>query len=85
MMRRLKRSRSDRKIAGVCRGLADYFDIDPVIVRLLAVLGIFWHGASLVGYIVAWIVIPEEPFAPPEPSNPEKPAENDQVSKDQNS
>jgi len=49
-------------IAGVCGGLAEYFDIDPTIVRLLWVLFIFMGvGAGIPAYIIAWIIIPEAP------------------------
>src|ERR1700759_2920337 len=58
--RRLTRSRDDRIVAGVCGGLARYFDIDPVIPRiLLAVLAVF-GGAGLVVYALAWLLIPED-------------------------
>src|SRR3954447_13207990 len=58
--RRLTRSRDDRMVAGVCGGAARYFDIDPVIPRiLLAVLAVF-GGAGLVVYALAWLLIPED-------------------------
>lgn len=60
-MKRVYRSKVDKKIAGVCGGLANYFDIDPVIVRLLWILFLFLGGAGIILYIVAWIVIPLEP------------------------
>lgn len=60
--KRLYRSRMDRKIAGVCGGLGDYFNIDPTLVRLLFVLGLFLVGGTLLAYIVLMIVIPEEPL-----------------------
>ena len=64
MVRRLYRSRTDRKIAGICGGLANYFDIDPVIVRLAWVLLFFLGGSGIFLYIVAWIIIPLEPLEP---------------------
>jgi phage shock protein C len=57
--KRLVRSTNDRKIAGVCAGLADYFDIDPIIVRVLWVLAFFCAGTGLLAYIILWIVVPE--------------------------
>lgn len=60
--RRLYRSRVDRKIAGVCGGLAEYFKIDPTLVRLLFVLGLVFVGGTLLAYIILLIVIPEEPL-----------------------
>lgn len=59
--KRLYRSRTDRKLGGVCGGIASYFGIDPTIVRLLTVLLIL-TGLSILIYIVMWIVIPEEPY-----------------------
>lgn len=61
MSKRLYRSVQNRKIAGVCAGLADYFDIDPTIVRLLLVVFFLMGGAGVIAYIIAWIVVPEEP------------------------
>ncbi|TQD25273.1 PspC domain-containing protein [Methanolobus vulcani] len=60
MPKRLTRSRTDRMIAGVCGGLGKYFDIDPVIIRLLWAIAIFAYGTGLLLYILAWIIIPEE-------------------------
>ena len=61
-MKRLYRSRRNRVIAGVCGGIAEYFNIDPVVVRLLAVLLFFAGGSALLAYIVGVIVIPAAPF-----------------------
>ena len=58
--KKLMRSK-DKKIAGVCAGLADYFDIDPTIVRILFVVIFFAGGASLLAYLIMWIVMPQEP------------------------
>ncbi|HVS68156.1 MAG TPA: PspC domain-containing protein, partial [Mycobacteriales bacterium] len=58
--RRLTRAREGRVIAGVCQGAAQYFDIDPVIFRIvLAVLTVF-GGAGLLVYVLCWAFIPEE-------------------------
>lgn len=59
--RKLYRSRDDRMLGGVCGGIANYFNIDPTLVRLLAVAAIFLAGSAVLAYIVAWIVVPEEP------------------------
>ncbi len=59
--RRLTRSRRDRKISGVCGGIAEYMNVDPTLIRLLAVIS-FFCGAGLLAYIVAWIIIPNEPY-----------------------
>jgi phage shock protein C len=61
--KKLYRSRKDRVILGVAAGLGDYFDVDPIIVRLIFVLLTIWGGAGLLFYIVAAIVIPEAPKA----------------------
>ncbi|MCB2211161.1 PspC domain-containing protein [bacterium] len=58
--RRLTRSRDNRVIAGVCGGIGNYFNIDPVIVRILWLLAFFGAGAGLLAYIIAWLVIPED-------------------------
>jgi phage shock protein PspC (stress-responsive transcriptional regulator) len=59
---RLYRSRDDRMLFGVAGGMADWLDIDPAIVRIVWALLIFAGGAGLLLYIVAAIVIPEEPL-----------------------
>lgn len=59
--RQLRRSRSDRMVAGVCAGLARYLKVDPTLVRVgFAVLAIITWGVALLGYLIAWIVMPEE-------------------------
>ncbi|MGH7596368.1 MAG: PspC domain-containing protein [bacterium] len=57
--RRLFRSVVNRRIAGVCGGVAEYFNVDPLIVRLVWFFSIFAHGVGLFAYIAAWIIIPE--------------------------
>lgn len=59
--KRLMRSRRDRIVAGVCGGLAAYLNIDPTLVRLLFVVLVFASGGILlVGYVVMWLIMPEE-------------------------
>lgn len=59
---RLYRSRLDRKLAGVCGGIGDYFRIDPVMVRLLWVAGtLVSAGFGIILYIVAILVVPNDP------------------------
>ena len=60
--KRLVRPRQGRKIAGVCLGFAEYFDIDVVLVRLMWLLASFMTGIGLLAYPIAWIVMPEEPL-----------------------
>lgn len=57
--KRLYRSLTNRMIGGVCGGIAEYFGIDPTIVRILFVVAVFAGGSGLLAYIIAWIVIPE--------------------------
>jgi len=62
--RRLHRSVSDRKIAGVCGGLAEYFAVDPTLVRLVWAIATIVPGAIVFGilaYLVAWFIMPESP------------------------
>lgn len=58
--KRLYRSRS-RIIGGVCQGLADYFNVDVVLVRIIALFALFCLSAGLWVYLVLWIVVPLEP------------------------
>ena len=60
--RRLMRSRADRKVAGVCAGFAEYFDLDVTLVRLVWLIASFMTGLGLLAYPIAWIVMPEEPL-----------------------
>lgn len=61
-MKRLYRSRTDRKIWGVAAGIAEYFGVDSTMVRLLWVLAFFGFGVGLLAYIIAALVMPEEPL-----------------------
>lgn len=61
MEKRLYRLRDDRKIAGVCSGIAEYFGIDPTIVRLLWLIAIFCAGGGLIAYLIAIIIVPLKP------------------------
>lgn len=59
--KKLLRSKNNRMVCGVCAGVAEYFNLDPTVVRLLAVLaGIASAGTAIVAYFVAAIIIPEE-------------------------
>ncbi|MCH4890603.1 PspC domain-containing protein [Acidaminobacter sp. JC074] len=62
MKKRLMRSRTDAKLAGVCGGIADYLNIDPMIVRILWVISAFLGGPSIGIYILCAIIIPKEPL-----------------------
>jgi phage shock protein C len=57
--KQLALSRTDKKIAGVCGGFAEYLDMDPTLVRLIWVIMALFVGWGVVGYLIAWIVMPE--------------------------
>lgn len=62
MGRRLTRSRRNRMLAGVCGGIAEYANVDPTIVRLVWVLVTLFPATlpvGLIGYLVAWLIVPE--------------------------
>jgi phage shock protein PspC (stress-responsive transcriptional regulator) len=59
-MKRVFRSRQDSKIAGVCGGLGDYFDIDPVFFRLVFLLSVLFGGLGALAYLVMWIMVPAQ-------------------------
>jgi phage shock protein C len=64
--KRLVRPRSGRKIAGVCAGFAEYFDLDVTLVRAVWLISVFVGvGLSLIAYFAAWIIMPDEPLALP--------------------
>ncbi|TDO77753.1 phage shock protein C (PspC) family protein [Halanaerobium saccharolyticum] len=61
MSKKLYRSRDDRMIAGVCGGLADYFNVDSSLIRLGVLFIFLFQGIGLIAYIIAWLVMSEEP------------------------
>ncbi|MNH85369.1 DNA-binding transcriptional activator PspC [compost metagenome] len=61
-MNKLYRSRTDRKISGLCGGIAQYFGVDPTIIRLVTVVGaIFSFGTFVPIYVIASLLVPKEP------------------------
>jgi len=70
MKKKWYRSRKDKMIGGVCGGIGEYFDIDPTLIRILFVVGLFM-AAGFLAYIVLWIVVPEEPLIPISSNNTE--------------
>ena len=58
-MRRITRSQSDRLLTGVCGGVADYFSIDPTLVRLIWIFFTLFGGSGLLAYIIATLMIPD--------------------------
>ena len=61
MKKRLYKSKTDRKLCGVCGGLAEYLDVDPTVVRLIWALAILCAGCGVLAYIVAALVLPDKP------------------------
>jgi len=57
-MKRLYRLEGERKLAGVCAGLGEYFDFDPVFVRLFFLFSVFFGGIGILAYIIMWILVP---------------------------
>ena len=86
-MKRLYRSTTHKVIGGVAGGLGDYLDIDPVLIRIAFVVAFFFGGVGILAYIIAWIIIPEQPrespmstpigpqqsTVPPQPQPPQPP------------
>lgn len=60
--KKLYRSRENSMLGGVCAGLADYFDVDTSLIRLATVVLFFAAGTGILAYIIAWIIIPQEPL-----------------------
>jgi len=62
-MKRLYRSKTNKKIAGVCGGIAEYFKVDPTLVRLAWVIGTLLTGffVGIIGYIIAGVIMPDGP------------------------
>jgi len=60
MQERLYRNKKDKMIAGVCSGLGSYFDIDPVVVRLVFIIATFISGVGLIAYLILWVAVPEK-------------------------
>ncbi|HET7519266.1 MAG TPA: PspC domain-containing protein [Actinomycetes bacterium] len=62
--RKLYRSRSNRQVAGVCGGLAQYFNLDATLIRILFVVLAVLGGSGLLLNVLLWIIVPYEPAAP---------------------
>jgi phage shock protein PspC (stress-responsive transcriptional regulator) len=60
-VKRLHRSESDRWLAGVCGGIAEYFNVDSTLIRVLFILFGFLVGGGVLIYIILWIIMPEAP------------------------
>ncbi len=60
--KRLYRSRDNRVIAGICGGMGEYFDVDPVVLRVIWLVLILGFGTGILAYLICWLVIPSEPL-----------------------
>lgn len=60
MKKRLYKSSTDKKVCGVCGGIANYFDVDPTVIRLIWVICTLAGGSGLIAYIIAAIIMPDE-------------------------
>ncbi len=60
--KKLYRSRTDSKIAGVCGGLGEYFGVDSTWMRLLFIFFFFFGGSALLLYVILWIIVPLAPI-----------------------
>ena len=60
MKKRLYKSSTDKKVCGVCGGIANYFDVDPTVIRLIWVIFTLAGGSGLIAYIIAAIIMPDE-------------------------
>jgi phage shock protein C len=72
MQNKIYRSRANSMIAGVCGGLGEYLNVDPTILRVVAVLLIFAKGIGLLAYLVGWVIIPRRPELEAEVVTPQR-------------
>ena len=61
IMKKLYKSRKDSKIDGVCGGIAEYFEVDSTIIRLLFLVLLFGGGLSFIAYVICMLVVPRDP------------------------
>ncbi len=81
MTKKLYRSRKEKMIGGVAGGLAEYFEIDPTLVRIIFIVSLFLGGSGILAYIILWIVVPEELYVTSTNESKEK-ADNQNVKDD---
>lgn len=75
-MERIFRSKKDRIIGGVCGGIGEYLNVDPVLIRLIAITLFLLGGITLLVYVLAWIIIPRKREDEPEVLTEEKKGED---------
>ncbi len=61
--KKLWRSRTDKRIAGVCGGLGEYFRMDSVLIRIIFVIFFLAGGAAFIAYVIIWLLVPLEPLS----------------------
>lgn len=61
MEKKLYKSKTDKKVCGVCGGVAEYLDMDPTIVRLIVAFAVLFACSGILAYIVAALIMPEKP------------------------
>jgi phage shock protein C len=64
MERKLQRNTLDKKLAGVCSGLAEYFDIDVTLIRVAFIMAVVAGFSGILAYIILWIIVPVKPVIP---------------------
>ena len=62
MAKKLYRSTTDKMLGGVAGGLAEYFDIDSTLIRVLFIITVFLGGGGIIAYIILWVIVPERAF-----------------------
>ena len=60
-MKKLYKSETDKKLCGVCGGIAEYFNIDSTVIRLIWAILILWLGTGILAYILAALILPDRP------------------------
>ena len=64
MERKLQRNTQDKKLAGVCSGLAEYFDVDVTLIRVVFIMAVLAGFSGILAYIILWIIVPVKPLMP---------------------
>lgn len=62
MEKKIQRNTQDKMLAGVCSGLAEYFDVDPTLVRVAFVVAVMAGFSGILAYIILWVVVPAKPL-----------------------
>ena len=84
MNKKLYRSYKDKMIGGVAGGLAEYFNVDSTLIRVLFLVILFLGGTGVLAYIIMWIIVPEQPIIFPDPNATEPNKEETDASAQEN-